>query len=341
MKKNINIKEVAKKCNVSIAAVSYTLNNVNKVSAKKKELILKTIEEMGYKPNLNAVALIKNESKLIGILLPLVEKDDRVENLLRSNPFYMEFISGAESAAQQLGYDLILSGTTSNDDFEGWLKSRSVDGIIAFDSISKENIQLLKDRSYPTCLIDSVDLDGFVSVRIDDKEGEYLATKYLISLGHKNIAFACSSIKKSSVNKARYKGFKRAMEEANLPFDEKYIFEGNVDYESGVKIAENIIKHYPEVTGVIATSDILALGIMKGCNNLNKKIPEDLSIIGFDDIQISSFVSPRLTTIKQDIYKKGIVAVENLVKNIKKGQIDNCILMPELTIRESAAKIGE
>lgn len=340
MGKKVSIKEIAERCNVSIATVSYVLNGVNKVSDEKKAEILQAIEELGYKRNLNAVALSKKESKLICLLLPLVESEDRLESIMRANPFYMEFLSGAESVAKELGYDIILAGTKSDADFQGWLESRSIDGVIAFDTISDESIEVIKKLGIPCCLVDTPKVDGFVSVNIDDEGGEYQACQYLIRCGHREIAFAGASLDKSMVNISRYKGYLKALEEAGIKPNKDWIFQEEVSYEGGKRLASRIVDLEKPVTAVVCTSDILALGLMKGFDELHKKVPDDYSVIGFDDIQIASYLTPSITTVRQDIYKKGSLSVDALVRKLKNESPEDVILETSLIVRDSVVKRG-
>lgn len=337
----IGIKDIAKKCNVSIATVSYVINGVDKVSEDKKKLVLKTIEELNYNPNLNARALSKGESKLIGILLPLVEKQDSIGNLIGGNPFYMEFIEGAESEIKDCGYDILISGTYNQSGFKKWLSSRTLDGLVLFGSSSKEIYKTIKEMKIPCCIVDGEEVDGFISVNIDDKLGGYLATKHLIEYGHRKIGFFGSSLDKSNVNRNRYEGYVKALRNSGISLNSNYIFEDEVSYEAGVRMAEKFVKDKLDITSLVCTSDITAIGLIKGLTDLNVKVPEELSVVGFDDIKMSSYITPTLTTVKQDVVLKGKIAIEYLISTIK-GKINSnrqTILIPSLIVRKSTKHI--
>lgn len=338
--KKIGIKDIAKYCNVSVATVSYVINGVGKVSKEKRKMVLDAIDKLHYNPNLNARALSKGESKLIGVILPLVEKDDEVAGLIGANPFYMEFIAAVECVLQNKGYDIVLANSYGNDDFKKWLTARSLDGIIIFGSIQKKMYEDIEDLQIPCCLVDG-DVDyGKLSVTIDDEQGEYTATKHLLDLGHTKIGFLCSSLEKSSVNKNRFKGYSKALNDAGIEVNKDYIFEDEVSFEAGVRIAKKIVEQKLDITGVVCTSDILAIGVIKAYHDMNINVPESLSVVGFDDIKMSSYITPSLTTIKQDVALKGRKATEILLSNLNNNYTNRIILIPSLIVRDSTKKIN-
>lgn len=339
--KKTGIKDIAKRCNVSVATVSYVINGIDKVPAEKRKLVLDTIKEMNYNPDLNARALSKGESKLIGILLPLVEKEDSVSNLIGGNPFYMEFIAGVELAIQNQEYDILISGMYNVQGFKKWISSRMVDGLVIFGSVSSEIYKIIKEMNLPCCLVDGDEIDGFISISIDDHLGGYLATKHLIDKGHRKIGFFGSSIDKSNVNKFRYEGYLKALKENGIPENKKIIFEDEVSYESGVRMAEKIVNEKIDITSLVCTLDITAIGLIKGLTDLNVKVPDQLSVVGFDDIKMSSYIIPTLTTVKQDVVLKGKIATEYLIQTIQKKikPSRQTILIPSLIERKSTKSI--
>ncbi len=340
--KKIGIKDIAEHCGVSIATVSYVINGVEKVSEEKKKIVMEAIKELDYNPNLNARALSKGESRLIGILLPLVEEEDKIGTVIGNNPFYMEFIAGVELSLQDQGYDILISGANNNLDLRRWLSGRSLDGIIVFGSVPKEFLKTIVEQQIPCCLVDSEDAKGRLSVAIDDELGGYLATEHLLSLGHRKIGFAGASLSKSNVNKKRWQGYRRALNEKGLEIDDRFVFEDDVSYESGKRIAGRILAEKTEITGLVCTSDIIAIGVIKEYSDRRISIPEHLSVVGFDDIKISSYITPGLTTIKQDVALKAKLAAEYLIHGIAhRGEAERqTILVPSLVIRNSTRKIG-
>lgn len=342
--KKTGIKDIAEYCGVSVATVSYVINGINKVSPEKEEVVRQAIKDLNYNPNMNARALSKGESKLIGVLLPLVEEKDRIGKLIGENPFYMEFIAGIEVALQDFGYDIVISGANDNpEELKRWISRRTLDGIIAFGVIPKEFYRTIKEEKMPCCLVDGEETEGVLSVTIDDELGGYLATKHLLSLHHRRIGFACSSLLKSNVNKKRWAGYKRAFEEYHLPVDEDLIFEDDVSYDSGRRIAQRIIDEKKDITGLVCTSDIIAIGVVKEYSDRHIPIPNKLSVVGFDDLKISSYINPALTTIKQDVSLKAKIAANYLIDALhnKTKKESQTILIPSLVVRDSTKEIKE
>lgn len=342
--KKTGIKDIAEYCGVSVATVSYVINGINKVSPEKEEVVRQAIKDLNYNPNMNARALSKGESKLIGVLLPLVEEKDRIGKLIGENPFYMEFIAGIEVALQDFGYDIVISGANDNpEELKRWISRRTLDGIIAFGVIPKEFYRTIKEEKMPCCLVDGEETEGVLSVTIDDELGGYLATKHLLSLHHRRIGFACSSLLKSNVNKKRWAGYKRAFEEYHLPVDKNLIFEDDVSYDSGRRIAQRIIDEKKDITGLVCTSDIIAIGVVKEYSDRHIPIPNKLSVVGFDDLKISSYINPALTTIKQDVSLKAKIAANYLIDALhnKTKKESQTILIPSLVVRDSTKEIKE
>jgi LacI family transcriptional regulator len=335
MRKGITIRDVAKNAGVSVATVSNVLNNVNKVSEKTKERILKIMEEMDYQPDFTARSLAMKRSKLLGIILPPEEEDSGPNTALQDNPFYSEFISGVEYTARREGYDLLITGVSTENGCKEWVLKRKLDGLILF-GISSE--KLTDDLELPKIIIDSAAevSTNCLQLGVDDLIGGYLATKHLIELGHPNIALATGKIGTSQVNSRRYHGYQKALQEHNL---KEIIFEKEVSFNGGFRIGEDILK-YREITAVFAVADIMAFGLIKAFRSNGRKVPQDYSVVGFDDLRICEFSTPGLTTIKQNVVDKGMIAAELLIDKIKGGEeVNRNIVLPvELVIRETTGR---
>ena len=194
----------------------------------------------------------------------------------------------------------------------------------------------------PIVLIDSYCDDHYYhNVRIDDAYGSYLATKHVLENGHREVAFFAGQIKENGVMKKRLQGYRQALDEYGVAYQEDHVFEGQIDYQSGVVLTKKLLDSKLPVTAVVAAADILAIGAMKGFYEAGKKIPEDYSIIGFDDLEISQYMAPGLTTVKQQISRKGQKAVELLLKHIENPELSKQeeVLPLELVKRESVRKI--
>jgi len=338
MKKRVTIKDVAKEANVSIATISYVINNKENLSKETIERVNAAIKKLNYIPNMSARSLVSKKSNLIGVVIPQTEVNKRH---IFNNPFYSEFISGVEYTARLEGYHVITSGVEIDKSYLDISVKRNLDGIIILGMYPQEFYNELKKSQIPIVLVDSYCNDHyFHSVQINDRYGGYIATKYLLEKGHRNIALVTGKIKKEGVSEKRYLGYKDALAEFNVPFNPNYVFEGVVDYEYGLIAAEKIIEN-KNITAVFATADILAIGLMKRLKSAKIRIPDDISVIGFDDIYITKFFDPGLTTVKQNIYEKGETAVKlilNCINNKLKSK-QEIILPIEILERESVKEI--
>ena len=337
MNSKVSIYDIAKYLGLSVATVSYVINGVDKVSSKTKERVLAAIDELGYVPNYTARALSTGKSHLIGILLPL--EDASIAFL--QNPFYSEFIGGLEKGIQGYNYDLVIGASKSVDNFKDWIQSRDLDALIVIGSNSDKMLQELKDINVPIVLIDDHrdNLEGFNNVKSDDFKGMYLATKYLIDCNHKKIGFA-GSPDNYLIDKIRYEGYRKAMEEANLPIYPDYLLDCDATYQAGYDVADELLAN-KEITALVTTGDMLAIGIMNKLLEKGYKIPDDLSIVGYDDILNAKISFPSLTTIHQHITKKGDQAAKVIMKILEENNEEkfNLSLTPYLVKRGSVKRI--
>ncbi|MCY1714378.1 LacI family DNA-binding transcriptional regulator [Caproiciproducens galactitolivorans] len=329
MKNRITIKQVAQKAGVSPATVSYVLNNKKTISAETKQRVWDAISALDYVPDLSARSLTAGNSKLIGVLVPQTEEGNR---LMFENNFYSEILGSIELSARLRGYHVLISAADSNEKYLTLVKERNLDGIIAIGVYPDSFYQEMKKSQKPIVLVDSYCNDHYYhSIRIDDAYGSYLATKYMIDHGHREIAFFCGEIKDNGVMKQRLQGYREAMEEQGLSFSMKNVFEGKIDYENGIKLANTLCDSKSKATAVVASADILAITAIKAFYERGLRVPEDFSVIGFDDLQISKYLTPGLTTVHQDISRKGERAMELLFQSIED---------PNLTKREEIMAVN-
>lgn len=314
--KNITIKDIAKISGVSITTVSNVINGKKqKVSQETLDRINKTLKDLNYIPNSSARSLVQNKSKLIGVIIPQTEDH---KQLLLQNPFYSEIVSGIESKIREHGYNMILTGVDKNKDYLDVFIKWSLDGAIIMGIYKEQFYEELKRISIPIVLVDSYINDSyFCKIGIDDELGGYMATKYLISKGHKKIALVTGSIIKDGVTEKRFLGYKRALEEANIFYNPDNVYEESVSFEHGYKTGMELSRCIGDITAVFATADLIASGLISGFYSLGIKVPDDVSIIGFDDISITKMLTPPMTTVKQDIYAKGQRSVEKLIEAIE------------------------
>lgn len=342
-KRKITIKDVAKYTGVSVATVSNVVNGIDKTSEETRDYILKAIKDIGYQPNLTARSLASGKSSLIGIMLPIIEEGDDLSILLKNNPFYSEFISGIEYISRRMGYDVIVTGIEKQQKCKEWLNKRNIDGIILLGMYPKTFFDEIKELKLPIVLIDTFEqyTSTFNRITIDDELGGYLATKHLLELGHKRIALVTGNINNSEVNYRRYKGYIKALAEADINYDKDIVLEDLTTIDGGFRAGMKIMELNTEITAVFANADIVALGVIKAFKKNGRNVPKDYSVVGFDDINFCEYISPSLTTIHQDIYQKGITAAEVLINDIE-GQTTSYqnVQQPiELIIRESTRSI--
>lgn len=255
MKEKATIRDVAAAAGVSAATVSYVLNGKKKVSEQTKNAVLDVIRQMEYVPDLNARGLSLKDTKLIGVVVPQTEPGS---TLMFRNNFYSEILGSIEFHARQNGYHVLISATDVTEDYLDLIRERNLDGVIIIGTYQNKFLSQLKQLDVPVVLVDSYcKYDWFHAIRIDDEKSSYLATKYVLDAGHRRVGLVSGILHENGVMKKRFSGYQRALADYGIPYREEYLFEGNVDYDSGVSIAERISREKVDVTAVVAAADIL------------------------------------------------------------------------------------
>jgi LacI family transcriptional regulator len=336
----VSIKDVAREAGVSTTTVSYVLNSTptETISEETSKRVLAAVQKLGYVPNLNARSLSSSRSNLIGVLIP---QTDPGKEFMFSNPFYGELLSSIEYTARQNGYHLLLSGTNEDQNYLSIARNRGLDGIIIVGTYPGENLNALKKLGVPIVLVDSyVNDDSFHTLGIEDKEGARIATRYLIEKGHRSIAFISGSIRENGVNIKRYQGYVDALKEAGLPVEDRAVYSGTVDYEYGLVAARQYLDRGRKQSAAFITADVISMGVIKGLKQNGLRVPEDLSIVSFDDVYLAKMCYPSLTTVHQDIGEKGRQAVQLVLEaaRSKEHQHKECILPLRLVERESVTE---
>ena len=341
--KRISIKDVAREAGVSASTVSYVLNDTptESISEETRKRVMAAVQKLGYVPNLNARSLSSRRSNLIGVLIPQTEPG---KEFMFSNPFYGELLSSIEYTARQNGYHLLLSGTEEDQSYLNVAQNRGVDGIIIVGTYPGENLNELKRIGVPIVLVDSYVKDpDFHTIGIEDKEGARMATRYLIGKGHRRIAFISGSIRENGVNIKRYQGYCDALKEAGLEVDESAVYSGTVDYEYGLTAAAQYAERGRKQTAAFVTADVISMGFVKGLTQQGIRVPEDLSIVSFDDVYLANMAYPSLPTVHQEIGEKGRKAVELVLEaaKAKEHKHTECILPLHLVERDSVREWRE
>ncbi len=336
------IKDIAHKAGVSYTTVSNVIHNrSNRVSPATIELINNIIKELSYVPNMSARALVSRSSKVVAIINHLVPNKDGGGGFM-GDPFHSAFISSIEDTLRKNGYYLMLRTVEDSDDLHEFLTNWNVDGLFLTGIFEDDFFDTVSKLNKPTVLIDSYlsDYHHMFNVGLQDYQGGYIATRYLIENNHHHIAFACPPLHEGGVVFERLCGYKKALKESGIPFDENLIFETEFATHStmalGTKLAER-----NDITAIFATADILAAGIMSGLQQSGRKVPDDISIIGFDDINLCRLVMPMLTTVHQDTAKKGEIAADFMMGLLENNppSMQSAILPVHLKVRDSVRKL--
>lgn len=323
MKKQVSIKDVAREAGVSAATVSYILNGTPNVSfvPETRERVMAAATKLNYVANQAAKTLGSSrvqgntQSKLIGVVIPQTENKRKESHIMFSNLFYGTFLSAVELEIRKAGYHMLLSGVNPGQSYIEIVKSRTLDGVIILGAYPSGDVADYRRYNIPVVLVDCYcnTEDLFYSIRTDDRQGGYLATKYLMSKGHRNIAIVTGEVKEQGVNSERYQGYVDALEEHGMRPVEENIFSGYVDYKYGVEVAQRIVKEQRDITAVFATADIIAVGLINGLREQGVCVPDQVSVIGFDDAEYAKMCFPGLTTIRQNIMEKGNQAARYII----------------------------
>ena len=327
------IKDVAKNAGVSYATVSRALNNHPEINEETRKKIFKIASEMGYQPNAIAQGLVKKETKTIGLVIPDI-----------TNPFFPEVARGVEDAASTEGYSVFLCNTNwSEEQEEKYLEvlmKKQVDGIVI--GPSSERIGHIKKVFHsgikPAVFISRIDYSNSTSILIDNVTGARMAVEHLISKGHKKIAFI-GGLKDAFSNQDRLLGYKNALEMNEIPINKDYILNSDFKRESGHHTTQMILQLDPRPSAIFAANDMLALGAIQAIKEAGFSIPEDIAVVGFDDIGFAALPEIQLTTIAQPKYDMGKLAFLTLLDQIRGGDkvINKRILLnPELIVRKTS-----
>lgn len=331
------LKDVSRLAKVSIASVSKVINgDYSGVSEETKERILSSARELHYRPNRLARSLVKKQTKIVGLLIPDV-----------SNPYYADLAKGAEEETERNGYNLILCNTQDRAEKEqkylNMLLEYNVCGVIltGLTDPVEESSRLLSRYDVPYAAIDRNDPHAPISFSSNGQRGTYLSTEFLIRLGHRAIAFVGGEEKAGPLylDSPRLHGYENALRDYKIPLDPRLMREGSYTIESGYRCARDLLESGLEVTAVVCTNDLIAFGVIKAVREKGKQVPQDISVIGYDDIALCSYFEPRLTTIRQDSRELGKTVCRMLLELPKEGRTGAVVRSaePELIVRDSTA----
>ncbi|MBQ8406912.1 MAG: LacI family DNA-binding transcriptional regulator [Clostridia bacterium] len=338
--KKTTIKDVAKKAGVSVTTVSLVLNGKGiSVPESTKERIYRAAEELRYTPNFTARSLVMGRTNMIGVVVPAV-----------TNVFFAELVRSLQKEFSFYGYDIVLCNneeTAEKDSkYISLLAGKNIDGLIVApgaESLSENKVDELKETlsklHIPYLFLDRYVAEFAPRVSVDNRRSAYVLADYLLKKGHKKIGVITGPMQlNSSFN--RLKGFRERFAEEGLDIDEDKVFVGRYDVESGEKAAQELLK--TDVTAICAFSDMQAYGVYKKVKELGKRVPEDISVVGFDDNVYSSLLDKPLTTMRQPIDELAAAAVEIMTALIERKEVVKTRKFPARLIeRESVKTLNE
>jgi LacI family transcriptional regulator len=336
----VTIYDIAKEANVSPATVSRVLNRQGNVRDETAQKVLRVAKKRKYSPNAMARSLRTKKTNLIGLIIPDIE-----------NPIYPAPVRGIQDLANLKDYSVIIHSTDGDErkeiDTIRRLTAAGVDGLIINISESCalliEEIRRLRRAALPVVALgpwhSELEID---CVSVDNQKGAYMATEHLLKLGHRKIAIILG-LKENLSSRERFMGYKKAMDDYCAQISEEMIVEGNFKLGSGYKAAKKLIKGSQKPNAIFCVNDVMALGALAAIQEEGLRVPEDIALIGFDDIELANLSRPSLSTVAQPKYETGKIAAELLFKQIEDqlspGKYYS--IEPNLVIRETTLKVKE
>ncbi|HET9913968.1 MAG TPA: LacI family DNA-binding transcriptional regulator [Anaerolineales bacterium] len=335
MSNRVTMSDVARQAKVSLMTVSRVINNKGDVSSETRQRVLDVISTLGYRPSAIARSLATKETSTIGLVVPDV-----------SNAFFAEVTQGVERLAYSKGYHVFLCNTEEDPQRElaviQSLEEKRVDGLILCSSrLPEEKLVEVMSNLRAVVLVNRrltrTAEDTFDSVSLDDERTGWAATNHLIKSGHKQIGFLAGPLASYS-GAGRRKGYLAALQEAGINLEDDWMKHCQPSVEGGYEATRYLLGDCPELTALFCFNDLVAVGALQACEELKRRVPEDLAIVGHDDIPVAALVSPTLTTCRVPRYELGARAVNALLERLRDcpGECNQSILQPELVIRESA-----
>ncbi|CAB1128339.1 Ribose operon repressor [Candidatus Hydrogenisulfobacillus filiaventi] len=324
------IKDVARKAGVGVGTVSRVLNGTGPVSPETRRAVLAAVEALGYMPSTTARAMVTKRTQTVGVLLPDIQ-----------NPFFPMVARGVEDACRQAGYTVILLSTDWDRERElsaaALLRRQGADGAVLVSVGDAAGVHaILGARGAPVVVVDRAAPGLAVSqLSVDHYRGEYEAVRWVRSRGHRRVGFLAGPAGVDSAE-LRLQAFLDAMEwdpaDPGLP-----VARAGYGFEGGQRAAAELLDRFPDLTCLVAANDLSALGALSWLARQGRRVPDDIGVVGFDDILLASLVHPALTTVRQPAYAMGYRAAELLLQALKdpgRGPVQET-LRPELVIRDS------
>lgn len=326
----VTIKDVARRAGVSIATVSHALSGHRPVGHETATRVFQAIDELGYRPNRLAASMVTGRTRTLGLVVPDI-----------ANPFFAALVRAVEHAAFKRGYTTIACSSELNASLEeqylDLLIDQQVDAVayVGDHRRVRPRLERLDERGTAVVLLDRIDNDvvgSLLSVSADNTAGGALAAEHLLQLGHRHLGVAAGP-RRLVTSEGRLSGFRERAGDASV----SVVNARDFTLEAGVKAVELLVSGSPEITALFCENDLIALGAIRVAHERGIRIPDDLSIVGYDDIFVSQLVTPGLTTIRQPVDKLGAVAVDTVVRLSERSDpAPTSVVLPvELVRRES------
>lgn len=332
----MNIGKIAKRAKVSTATVSRTINGSDKVTPETAERVWKVVRSLGYQPNSYARALVSGKSRMLGLII-----SDIV------NPFFPELVRSFEEIALENGYEVIVANTGYNTERMARgvsrMLERKAEGVAVITSeMGEDFLAQIAERRIPIVFLDTARVGTRVSkIKVDYSQGINEAVDHIAKLGHKRIAFISGPVELRSAE-TRRNAFLKCLHHYGVLPDKNYIQTGNHRIEGGEAAMQRLLALPHRPTAVLTSNDLTAMGVLRAIYNAKLKVPEDISVVGFDDIEFSEFTQPALTTVRLsrgEVAEKAFAALATLIsgKSDRGRQYD---IETHLIVRDSTGPVS-
>lgn len=332
---SVSIRDVASRAGVSIATVSRAVNGISSVNPELAKRVWKAIEEVGYLPNTQARALVSGRSRMLGLIVSEI-----------TNPFFPELVQEFENLAVAQGYEVLIGSTNyepaRTESLIRRMLQRNVDGVAVMTfGIEEDLVQKLVEREFPLVFVDAgPDLPNIRIIKVDYGEGIRQGVQHLAALGHRQIAFISGPLRLRSAV-ARRDAFSKSMAELGLTVPSENLVEGTHTMEGGMAATEKLVALKDLPTAIMCSNDMTAIGVLHELYRTTHKVPDDISVLGFDDIHLAQFMLPPLTTVQMSCKELAAAAVEALRAGIEldnpKADRKEWRIPTQLVVRQSSS----
>ncbi|MCG8568683.1 MAG: LacI family transcriptional regulator [Spirochaetes bacterium] len=337
MKAVKSISDIAKLAGVSKSTVSRALNDSSLINQETKERIQAIAKEHQFEINYAARNLSLKQSNTIA-LIAIAKDGDFKKNY--NDPFFLEFVGAITNTLAQYQYDLLVGQYQGdlNSQLQYYLDTGRVDGVIITSCLySKDEFFIDYDKDYPLIIWGSTNLsDQYCTVKSDNVKGGLLATSHLFEQGCKKIAFLGGRENTHEVIQ-RFQGYQEAFEKYKMDVDPELIIYSDYTCQGGYQSMSILLEKNQDIDGVFANSDLMAIGAFDAIRKIGKRIPQDIKVVGFDNIPLAAYCHPTLSTINQNIAEVGKTLVDNLMTNLQDNRITSSVLPVELIVRKSSS----